>query len=163
MHRRNVLAGAAVLGLIPALSFAQEQAAPAIEEAKLPALMGGDFATMTSQLALEKSENPMVRSFAELEITEQAAVATAFGAEPGMAGLSEEHAVMLAELEAAEGAAFDMMYIDGQIAGHEELLAIHEDYAESGSDPMARGASMVGVPAIQTHLGILQSIRAALG
>ena len=55
------------------------------------------------------------------------------------------------------------MYIDGQIMGHEELRPIHENYAANGSDPMARGASMVGVTGIDTHLVMLNSIKASLG
>jgi putative membrane protein len=163
MHRRSVLTGTAVaLAALPLVGVAQAQDA-AVDEAKLPALMGGDFATATSQLAASKATNGAVKTFAELEIAEQAAVAAAFGSQPGAAGLSEEHASMLAQLEAAEGAEFDMMYIDGQITGHQELLAIHQDYAENGEDPMARGASMVGVTGIQSHLVMLESIRASLG
>lgn len=162
MHRRLLLSGAAAtLALLPLASVAQSGGA--VDEAKLPALMGGDFATASSQLALNKASNASVKMFAELEIAEQAAVAMAFGSEPGAAGVSEEHAAMLAQLEAAEGAEFDMMYLDGQIAGHEELLGIHQDYASNGDDPMARGASMVGVTGIQTHLVMLQSIRQSIG
>jgi putative membrane protein len=163
MHRRSLIAGSAItLAALPFASLAFAQSAT-VDQAKLPALMGGDFATATSQLAASKATNASVKTFAELEIAEQAAVATAFGSEPGAAGLSEEHAAMLAELEAAEGAEFDMMYIDGQITGHEQLLAIHQDYAANGEDPMARGASMVGVTGIQSHLVMLQSIKASLG
>ncbi|HEY8574909.1 MAG TPA: DUF4142 domain-containing protein [Devosia sp.] len=163
MHRRSLIAGsAATLAVLPFASLAQAQSGQ-VDQAKLPALMGGDFATATSQLASSKASNASVKTFAKLEIAEQAAVAMAFGSEPGAAGLSEEHAAKLAELEAAEGAEFDMMYIEGQIAGHEELLAIHQQYAKNGEDPMARGASMVGVTGIQTHLVMLQSIRASLG
>ncbi len=163
MDRRTLLAGAAATTSFLAVASTASATSSGIDEDKLPVLMGGDFATASSQLALERASNSAVRTFAELEIAEQAAVAMAFGSEPGAAGMSEEHTAMLAELEAAEGADFDMMYIEGQIAGHEELLALNRDYAESGDDPMARGASMVGVPAIQTHLSLLQSIRASLG
>jgi putative membrane protein len=162
MHRRSLIGGtAAALAILPVtgVTFAQSGS---VDEAKLPALQGGDFATITSQLALEKASNSSVQAFAQLEITEQAAVAEAFGSEPGAAGLSEDHAAMVAQLEELEGAEFDQMYIEGQIAGHEELLEIHQEYAESGDDPMARGASMVGVTGIQTHLVMLRSIQASL-
>lgn len=161
MHRRNLMAGAAALTLLPAIAHAQTQA-PSVDAAKLPALAGGDFATVTSQLALNKATNPSVKTFAELEIAEQAAVAAAFGVRPGSAGLRRDHAAMVAQLQAADGQAFDSMYIDGQITGHRELLRIHQSYARNGQDPMARGASMVGVPSIETHLIMLQSIRRLL-
>ncbi|WP_164854857.1 DUF4142 domain-containing protein [Devosia sp. 1566] len=161
MHRRTIMAGTAALALLPmaGIAFAQTSS---VDQAKLPALMGGDYATATSKLAAQKATNRSVKTFAELEIAEQAAVAEAFGSEPGAAGLSEEHAAKLAALEAADGAEFDAMYIDGQIEGHEELLKIHQTYAKNGDDPMARGASMVGVTGIQTHLVMLNSIRNSL-
>ncbi|MDB5613168.1 MAG: hypothetical protein JWQ22_821 [Devosia sp.] len=163
MHRRSLIAGtAATLAILPLTTLVHAQSG-GIDEAKLPALVGGDFATATSQLALTKASNGSVKTFAQLEIAEQAAVAMAFGSEPGAAGMSEEHTSMLAQLGAAEGAEFDAMYIDGQIAGHKELLAIHQTYAAGGQDPMARGASMVGVTGIQTHLVMLQAIRTSLG
>jgi putative membrane protein len=156
------MTASAALALLPLTGAAFAQTA-SVDSDKLPALQGGDFATATSQLAAQKATNRSVKTFAELEIAEQAAVAEAFGSEPGAAGLTEEKAAMVAQLEAAEGAEFDMMYIEGQIAGHQELLEIHQAYARNGDDPMARGASIVGVTGIQTHLVMLQSIRASLG
>lgn len=163
MNRRNLMtafAGGAALTLLPGAAFAQMAAAPsATDEAKLPALMGGDYSTATSRLARRMAANPAVREFADLEIAEQAAVARAFGAEPGSAGLRPEHAAIVERLEGTSGAEFDMMYVDGQIAGHRELLRIHQRYARSGSDPMARGASLVGVTGIETHLFLLENLK----
>ena len=162
MNRRNMmttLAGAAAVGLLPLHALAQAQPA---DPMKLPALLGGDFSTVTSQIALDKSQNPVVRQFAELEIAEQAAVAMAFGAEPGATGVRPDQNAIIAELQTMEGPALDMMYVDGQIAGHKELLGIHQTYARNGADPMARGASIVGVTGIETHLVMLNSIRRSL-
>lgn len=169
MDRRQVLAGGLVAAsLLPAAraATAQEQAAPAgqeIEQAKVPALVGGNFAKLSSQLAVERAESEAVRTFAELEVAEQEAVAAAFGATGAEIPLREDHAALMEQLQAAEGAAFDTAYVDAQIAGHQELRGIHSDYAENGEDPMARGASMVGVTSIDSHLVILNSIRQQLG
>jgi putative membrane protein len=161
MERRQAILALAAASLLPVAgkAFAQGNS---IGKDKLKALMGGDFATATSELAVSKAKNRMVKTFAELEIAEQAAVAKAFGSKPGAAGLSEKHAAIVEKLQAAEGAQFDVMYIDGQIDGHEELLAIHKTYASSGDDPMARGASIVGVTGIQSHLVMLKTIKSML-
>lgn len=164
MNRRSLMtsmAGAAVVSAMP-LGLAAFAQSAGVEEAKLPALQGGDFSTATSELALRKGSNAAVKEFARLEIAEQAAVAKAFGSEPGAAGIPAAKAAMLEELEAAEGAAFDMMYVDGQIAEHRELMTIHERYAANGQDPMARGASIVGVTGIESHLFVLQNIKRQL-
>ncbi|MDB6454030.1 DUF4142 domain-containing protein [Falsirhodobacter sp. 20TX0035] len=166
MNRRHVFAaGAAVAAALPFASFAQTAApaaAPA-DPAKQPALMGGNFALLSSRIAADKATAPAVKTFATLETAEQEAVAMAFGAEPGVGGVSEKHAALLEQLQAAPaGPEFDMMYVDGQIAGHEELRTIHAAYAQNGSDPMARGASMVGVPSIETHLAMLRGIKQSM-
>lgn len=165
MNRRHLLAtGMAAAALFPSsgLLFAQTAPTP-IDAEKLPALLGGNFSIATSQLARTRALNESARVFAALEISEQAAVAAAFGAAPGEAGMREDHAAMVAALDAAEGAAFDAMYIEGQIAGHEELLGIHRTYAANGTDPQARGASIVGVTGIESHLAMLRGIQLQLG
>lgn len=165
MNRRQLaggLLGAAVLGAAPGLALAQtRKGAP--DRMKMPILMGGDFSTATSKLAARRARSPAVREFAKLEIAEQAAVAQAFGARPGTAGLRPDQAEIVAELEAARGDRFDDLYIDGQIAGHRELLDLHRRYGRNGSDPMARGASLVGVTGIETHLFLLQNIKRQIG
>ena len=161
MQRRELLFGAAAATLLTTAGTAEAQRT--IDAAKLPALQGGDFATITSQLARQRSRSAAVRTFAQLEINEQAAVAAAFGARPGAAGLNGRQAAMVQQLQGLSGRAFDAAYLEGQIMGHQELLAIHRRYARRGSDQMARGASMVAVPSIETHLAMLNTLRRTIG
>lgn len=160
MDRRNMLkavAGAALVLPVGLTLGAQAQAT--MDNMKLAALEGGDFSTMTSEMARRKSDNAAIKTFAELEIAEQAATARAFGGTPGTTGLTRRHKEMVDELSRLEGAEFDRMYVRGQMMGHRELLKIHRDYARRGTDPMARGASMVGVTGIETHLAMLRGMR----
>lgn len=70
MNRRQILLGtAATAAVLPLKRGAFAQAA-AIEADKMDALMGGDFATATSQLALQKANHRAVKTFAEREIAE---------------------------------------------------------------------------------------------
>ena len=169
MNRRTMFtAGMAVAAAMLFAGAAQAQMSAMMEDgtmdpAKAPAILNGNFAKATSQLAVQKATNDAVRQFAELEVAEQTAVATAFGV-PADAPLAipEAKAAMLEALQAAEGPEFDMMYVDGQIQGHTELRAIHSDYAANGTDPMAQGASLVGVTGIDTHLVMLNSIKATM-
>jgi putative membrane protein len=157
MKRRDLLFGAATATLLTKAGKAEAQRAR--EPTKLAALRGGDFATITSRLARQRSRSAAVRTFAGLEINEQAAVAAAFGSRPGAAGVNRRHAALIAQLRGLSGPAFDAAYIEGQIIGHGELLAIHRRYARVGADRMARGASIVAVPAIETHLAMLITLR----
>jgi putative membrane protein len=162
MNRRFLLtglAGATATAILPTVSAA---AAMTMDRAKLPALMGGDYSTATSKLAARRSNNRYITAFAELEIEEQAAVAKAFGSRPGAAGMREDQAAIVDQLAQLRGTEFDMMYVAGQIKGHQELLKIHRSYARSGRDPMARGASIVGVTGIETHLAMLEGLRRSM-
>jgi putative membrane protein len=154
-------AAGAALFLPAGMAFTAQAQPAAMDSMKASALEGGDFATMTSELALRKARSAAVRTFARLEINEQEATARAFGGRPGMTGLTPRHRQMVDELAALDGSAFDAMYVRGQIMGHEELLRIHRNYARRGSDPMARGAATVAVPSIETHLAMLRSMRSA--
>jgi putative membrane protein len=161
LNRRHILATGAA-ALVPALAggAGSALAQSAMDSMKLPILAGGDFATMTSRFALRRGNSAAVTNFAKLEIEEQAAVAEAFGSRPGAAGLLPKHAALLQRLEAAPDAEFDVMYVKGQILGHQELLTLHRSYASRGGDPMAQGALTVAVPSIKTHLALLEGIGA---
>ena len=160
MHRRDLLislAGAAALG--PFAASAQSGGALGPDQFRLVALQGGEFATQSSQVALERSRNGAVRQFAQLEINEQAAFAGSLGAQPGSVPLRADHAAMLQQLASLQGPRFDRLYVQGQIMGHQELLQINGAYAQAGADPVGQAVAQVAVPSIQTHLSILDRMR----
>lgn len=165
MLRRHVIGACAALASLPLLAAqaaAQQAAETAIPEEKQPMLTLGTYSKLTSELALERATTEAVRTFAELEVAEQTAVAAAFGAADAPPIVTEAQSAMLEELRAVEDAGFEMGYVDGQIAAHEEGLGIASAYSESGTDPMAQGAAMVLVPAIESHLVMLRGIRATM-
>lgn len=161
---------AALMALVGAVSLSPSavlaQAAPAMATTdptryRTMALMGGEFALQTSQLALQRSRNPMVRDFAQLESNEQVAFAASLGATPGGVPLRPDQAAMLQQLAAMRpGPAFDRMYVRGQIMGHNELLGLNLAYARGGGDPLGRSVATLAVPSIQTHLTMLGDMRA---
>ncbi len=160
MDRRRLLTGGVALAAaLPAAHVAFAQETVEMSEDAVAVLEAGMFSMMTSQLALEKGTADSVRVFAELETAEQQAVARAFGAEGAQIPLREDHQAIVDQLNALEGAEFDAAYLDAQIAAHEEGRPIFEQYAESGDMEMGRGATMVGVPSIDTHLVMLRSFR----
>jgi putative membrane protein len=127
------------------------------------ALMGGEFAIQTSQIALEKARSRDVRGFAELEIAEQTGIAASLGTRPGGVALRPDQAQIVQELSAMPpGARFDMMYVKGQIIGHQELLALNTGALQSpGGDPVVLAVANIAVPSIQTHLVILERLARA--
>ena len=170
MNRRSMMtAGALAAAALPLATMARAQMSAVMEDGtldpeKAPVILGGTFSKLTSQVALEKSQTDVIRTFAELEVAEQTAIGTAFGV-PADAppALPEDKAAELEQLQALEGAEFEMAYVAGQSAGHEELRGLASDYAANGADPMAKGAALVAVTEIDTHLVVLRGIKAQMG
>ena len=170
MIRRNILAGLAGAGLAPTLvrsaaaqPTASQGSTSAAEVAK-DALGDMAFALATSQLAMQKGQSPLVRTFAQMEAEEQ----TAFTEARRMAGLplpspsmmdSNEQRLMQQLQSASAGAEFDRMFIEGQIKGHQELLNTHSAIAQSGATKEERMLGTVAVPAIKSHLSMLAGIQ----
>ena len=169
MIRRNILAGLASAGLAPAF-VRSATAQPIVAQGSMsPADVARDalgdmaFALATSQLAMQRAENPMVRTFAQMEAEEQMAFTEARRMAglplpaPSMMDSGEQQ--MTQQLQSMNGAQFDRMYIQGQIRGHQELLNTHSAIAQSGATREERMLATVAVPAIKTHLSMLQGIQ----
>jgi putative membrane protein len=157
MQRRAFFGAAAGAGLLAATA-ARAQGFGGASSGAESVLMVGGVAMQSSQLALQRSRNPQIRSFAELEVSEQAATASALGAQPGSVPPSPEMTAMLEQLASLSGSRFDRMYVMGQIQGHQQLLALNEANAQGGDD-VSRAVGLISVPAIQTHLQILSHLR----
>jgi putative membrane protein len=155
MDRRTALLGLGFVGVASTLAIPAHALGGMASAAVLEA---GGFSLQTSQLAMERARNKRLRDFAQLEANEQIAVAAAMGATPGSVPLRPDHAAMLQELAAMSGSRFDTMYLQGQIAGHRELLALNEPIARGGSGGREQAVALISVPAIQTHLYMLQGI-----
>jgi putative membrane protein len=157
MLRRSFLLA---LGCLGVSTYAAESKAIPQRDFRTADLMGGSFAMLTSQLALTRSGSPDVTNFANAEIAEQMQVAAALGAAPGSAPLRMDHAALVHQLEAtASGGVFDRMYVQGQIRGHRELLALNTSYLRMGSNPQEQQVAQMSLPIIQRHLAVLSNLR----
>lgn len=159
MNRRTVFAITSAAAILPYAGLALAQTPAPADDGKQPILLAGNFSLLASQIAVERASSDAVRTFAALEASEQQAIAAAFGSAPGNQ-VAADHAATIEALRAMQaGAEFDRMYVDSQITAHEQDRALHAAYATDGSDPMAKGASMIAVPAIDSHLAMLRMIR----
>ena len=164
MIRRDlfILAGAAGTGLA-APALLRPVAAQTLDRTTQMALGGMAFALATSQLATQRAATPAARTFAQLESEEQ----MAFSEARRMAGLplpqpsmmDAQKQQMLQQLQSLSGAQFDNMYVQGQLLGHQELLTLHQTIAQSGATQADRMIATVAVPAIKSHLAMLQGIQ----
>lgn len=130
------------------------------------AASGDQFEIQSSQLALQMSQNPAVRAFAQMLINDHmrmsqqmVATAQAAGLNPPPPVLLPQHQAMLDQLRAAAPGTFDTAFRDVQINAHQQALALHQNYAASGDVPALRNLAAGAVPAIQAHLTHAQTLQ----
>ena len=117
------------------------------------------FEIQSSNLALERSRNSEIREFAQMMIqhhtrtTEQLKSALREASmEPPPARLMPAQQAMLDALRAAQGEAFDRLYLSQQAQAHDMALALHQTYAERGDTPALRRVAGAAVPVIEQHI-----------
>lgn len=117
------------------------------------------YEIQSSRIALEKSRNQDVRQFAQM-LTEHhtkttqtlMAAAKTAGLQPPPPVLMPMQRDMLAQLQQADAAGFDQVFLRQQVRAHEMALALHQNYARAGDTPALKTAASTAVPIIEQHL-----------
>ena len=170
MNRRHALMGLAAAGAVAAPLLhgtAAAQSAPTVTptEHLAKTLMAGTLAKQTSELALERAQNPKVKQFAGFEVAEQTAIAQVLTdvANPPPVPLDAAHAAVLTSLRPLSGAEFDRAYVQGQIQGHEELLVLQQGYlAGNNRSTDGQHIAVLARTVIQEHLIMLRDMQQML-
>jgi putative membrane protein len=68
-----------------------------------------------------------------------------------------------AKLEVLSGDTFDSSYIKGQIAAHQDTVALFKKEIASGQDPDAKAFAQKTLPTVRSHLKAINAIAAAAG
>lgn len=119
----------------------------------------------SSQTVLETTQNPAVRSFANMMIahhqksTADVKAAAARGrvpVKPPM--LTPTQAELIAELQAENGPARDAAYIAQQRASHGQALAVQDAYASGGTVAPLKTAATKIVPVVKSHIAMLMKM-----
>ena len=123
-------------------------------------LLWGTASKKMSEMAKEQASGEAITEFAKLEVEEQETVAKLLR-EAGVqeAEMKPDMQAMMQQLESARGKQFDQTYLRLQTQGHEKLLELNQEAAEkSGMKPPVIVAKMA-VPAIKSHLAMLEMIQ----
>jgi putative membrane protein len=116
------------------------------------------FEIRSSELALQKSQTDAVKEFAQMMITDHTAASKnlmAAAKQDGVAvpaEMADKHAAQVKALESAEPGAFDAAYLDAQLAGHKEALALMTGFAKDGEAAALKAHAQKTAPVVQTHL-----------
>lgn len=159
-------------------------AAPAMGEAETnhaqQTSMVGALSLLQSRLALQNAENDQVKAFAQFEVTEQETIADvlksmqagAAEASPEvpspadvdlMAMVDEAGQAKLTELQGLTGAEFDSAYVAANLEGHQQLLAIQEEYLSAGTNREHVNVTKLAKGMITEHIAHLEALQGALG
>ena len=119
----------------------------------------------SSRLALQRAPSAAVKQFAQMMIdhhtmtTQQVTqAARAAGMTPPPPSLLPPQRAMLDELQPANGATFERLYLRQQQAAHRMALALHQNYARSGDTAQLRQTAGSAVPIVQRHIDQLHHL-----
>jgi putative membrane protein len=73
-------------------------------------------------------------------------------------GLDAQHQQMLAQLEAAQGKQFDILFAQLQVQAHQQAVQMFQAYAQNGDDAQLKQWAQQTVPALQDHLRKAQAL-----
>lgn len=163
----SLLAAAVAGPAVGGLPVAEAQSTTPTKAAQfVPMAASSDmYEIESSRLALERSQSPAIKQFAQMMIdhhtmtTQQVTeAAQSSGITPPPPALLPPHRAMLDKLQPAQGRDFDRMYLDQQRTAHRQALALHQTYSRRGDKEPLRQAATQAVPIVQRHIDQLKTL-----
>ena len=130
------------------------------------AVISDNFEIQSSQILLARSTHPQIRDFAQRMIEQHTTLSNTLRTLPEAttrmpASLDEKHSNLLAVLRQQEDVdLLNRYYVQQQIEGHEETLAVYEAYAANGEVPALRAFAQRYAPTIREHLQMARALQA---
>jgi putative membrane protein len=133
--------------------------------------IGDQFEIESSKLALQKTRDPAIKSYAQEMVDEHTASTNKLNeaaktAKIDMAArqrLDRQHQETLAVLGSKSGPQFDQAYMRAQLLGHREALNLQKAYGESGDNPALKAHAQGVQPTVQHHLMEAEKLAAVRG
>ena len=169
MKRMMTFVGLGVLSLLVGLgqtAVAQEkmQAGHTDKTFVHMASSGGLAEVQLGQLATERAASPEVKQFGQRMVDdhtkankELASIAQDKNM-PVATELDPKHRAMADKLAKLQGAAFDREYLLGQVADHEETIALFTNQIKEGQDAELKAFASKTLPILQEHLQLVRAL-----
>lgn len=127
------------------------------------------FEIDSSKLAISKSKSETVKGFANQMVMDHGkaaakmkqAVTDAKAKTPADA-LDAKHQAIYDDLKKKEDLAFDNAYVDAQMQGHVETVALFESYAKNGDHPRIKAFANDLLPTLRAHLEQVKKLQAGM-
>lgn len=124
------------------------------------------FERESGELAQRKGQNPQVRQFGAQMAAEHTRMSQMLAAAAGQARqpaprpkLSPGQRRMIEELERADGADFDKLYLQQQHQSHKDALGLMQSYARLGESPPLKSLAATGAPVVEGHLEMIKRMQ----
>jgi len=128
------------------------------------------FEIAAAKIAVAKSANPAVKKFAQQMIKDHSASTAKLKAllaggtvtATPPADLDERRKGLINNLTGASPADFDKMYMDQQVAAHQEAMTLIKGYSDHGDNEALKGFAEAIAPTVQHHLDMAKQIAGGL-
>jgi len=125
------------------------------------------YEIQAGQIAQQKGQSADVKAFGKTMVTDHTALSNAMkpliiaAGKSAPTGLDERRKGLIDNLNAAAPADFDKVYLDQQVAAHNEALTLMQGYADRGDDAGLKAGAAKALPKIQAHLDHVQGLTSA--
>ncbi|PQZ84109.1 MULTISPECIES: DUF4142 domain-containing protein [unclassified Brevundimonas] len=134
------------------------------------AAMGDMYEIQAADIALERAKRADVKALAKMIKTDHTAASTALKtavatAAPDIAiptDLDQRRKGLLDNLRSAGVNDFDKVYIDQQVAAHEEAVTLHRGFADNSDAPALAAHARTVLAKIEAHLQRAREIQTAI-
>lgn len=181
MLRRVTLMLVALAAAAPAALAADPPSTAAAPSTAVPVMstdeflgklaVGNKFEIDSSKLAISRSHSEQVKAFATMMVNDhglaavkikQAVTDAKVKAPPD--SLDAKHQATLDDLKKQKNAvAFDKTYVDAQLQGHIDTVAMVESFAQNGDNPRIKQFASDLLPTLRGHLDHVKKLKSAMG
>lgn len=134
------------------------------------AAMGDMYEVQAADIAMQRSTNDRVKSLATMLKADHTAATEALGAAVPQGApdatlptdLDERRQGLIDNLRSASADDFDRVFIDQQVAAHQEALTLHRGFADNTDAPALAQHATTTAPKIEAHLRMAEEIASSL-
>ncbi len=170
MFTKKMMTGAAMSGLLLTAAGAALANADAMDLkfAKMAA-QGGIFEVKSSQIALQKSQNPQVLNVAKRMVKEHSAANAELKtvAQDNKMTLPADtdpmHKAVISKLSGLSGKAFDKAYMGSQEKAHTDTVGLFEKEISTGKNAGLTAFASKNLPEIEDHTKMIYTVGSNLG
>jgi len=127
---------------------------------------GGLAEVQAGQLAMERAASAEVKQFGQRMVTDHTKANQEFATlaqaknMPVATKMDQKQQTMVDKLAKLQGAAFDREYIAGQVADHEQDVALFTNQSREGQDLELKAFAAKTLPVLQEHLRMVRALAA---